>query len=253
MNSEYTTSLDQKPVLTRQGISFYHQMATHFRQIIASGVWKPSEKLPSMDELAVEYGVARVTIRQAIKLLEADGMLETMQGRGTFVRHKHESNPRLLLQTDWQSLLHTMKGQEITILHSELRSQCLSLEPNLVQFCPSYRYQYRLHSRAGKPIAVNHMFLDERIYSKEPALLDTLSVLLEIKRLSDYPLSTARQVLTITEAQSETARLLDIPLLTPMVNVRREVLDTQNTLIYSCEIVFKGDAVKLDISMDCDE
>lgn len=61
------------------------QIADIFRQRIACGVWTQGFRLPANEDLAAEFGVSRVTIRQAVELLARDGMIEAQQGRGTFV------------------------------------------------------------------------------------------------------------------------------------------------------------------------
>lgn len=49
---------------------------------------KPGEKLPNELELAADMGVSRTTLRDAIRTLTAQGMLEVRRGLGTFVREK---------------------------------------------------------------------------------------------------------------------------------------------------------------------
>ena len=52
---------------------------------IGRGTWAIGDRIPSEDELAVSYGVSKITIRQALSNLAADGYLMKVQGRGTFV------------------------------------------------------------------------------------------------------------------------------------------------------------------------
>ena len=47
----------------------YAQLADLLRQRISRGVWKEGDLLPSLDALVAEFGVARVTVRQAIERL----------------------------------------------------------------------------------------------------------------------------------------------------------------------------------------
>ena len=61
-----------------------------FEQIkgmIVSGNWKPGDKLPSEKELTELFGVSRVTIREALKKLASYNIIETSQGRGSFIRN----------------------------------------------------------------------------------------------------------------------------------------------------------------------
>lgn len=53
---------------------------------IRSGEYKPSEKLPAEAELAEKYDVSRNTVRSAISKLATLGLVETFQGKGTFVK-----------------------------------------------------------------------------------------------------------------------------------------------------------------------
>lgn len=50
-----------------------------------SGALSSGAKLPNELELADQYGVARLTVRRAIKDLVGDGLLVVVRGRGTFV------------------------------------------------------------------------------------------------------------------------------------------------------------------------
>lgn len=56
-------------------------------------------KLPSHTELAAEYGVAPLTLRQVLARLEDEGLVSREQGRGTFIRH-HAPPAVLILEDD---------------------------------------------------------------------------------------------------------------------------------------------------------
>ncbi|WP_158095932.1 GntR family transcriptional regulator [Cloacibacillus sp. An23] len=61
---------------------------------IRSGEFRPGEALPSERELAERYGVGKSSIREAVKMLQILGVVETSQGRGTYLRRA--SGPSLL-------------------------------------------------------------------------------------------------------------------------------------------------------------
>jgi GntR family transcriptional repressor for pyruvate dehydrogenase complex len=52
---------------------------------ILSGDLAPGTKLPSEAELIAAYGVSRTVVREAVSRLQAEGLVETFQGRGSFV------------------------------------------------------------------------------------------------------------------------------------------------------------------------
>jgi DNA-binding FadR family transcriptional regulator len=61
------------------------QLAWALRGAIESGVLRPGDQLPPLRELAAEVGVNANTLRAAYAKLEADGLIETRHGSGTFV------------------------------------------------------------------------------------------------------------------------------------------------------------------------
>ena len=59
---------------------------TALRDRITRGDWTPGTKLPSHRDLAAEFGVAPLTMRQVLAQLEEVGLVSRRSGRGTFVR-----------------------------------------------------------------------------------------------------------------------------------------------------------------------
>jgi DNA-binding GntR family transcriptional regulator len=62
---------------------------------IRSGVLEPAAQLPSEPDLAKQYGVSRMTVRQALDLLVTDDLVSRRQGSGTFVREHARTGRRL--------------------------------------------------------------------------------------------------------------------------------------------------------------
>lgn len=63
----------------------YRAVSSVMEQHILSGELKPGTALPPEQELATQFGVNRSTIRESIRLLEQEGLLERHQGRRLFV------------------------------------------------------------------------------------------------------------------------------------------------------------------------
>jgi len=74
------TSLDKS-----SPIPLYHQLRTLLEGQIERGDWKPNDRIPPEDELASRYEVSKITVREALKLMSAAGLVRREQGRGTFV------------------------------------------------------------------------------------------------------------------------------------------------------------------------
>lgn len=65
-----------------------HNIVQQIRDLIIKGSLKPGQRLPSEKELSKEFGVSKATLREAIRVLEALGLLDVRQGvsGGAFVR-----------------------------------------------------------------------------------------------------------------------------------------------------------------------
>jgi GntR family transcriptional regulator len=64
------------------------RVAEQLRRAILEGALAPGELLPSERELARTHGIARNTARQAIAILQAEGLVDAHHGRGVFVRQR---------------------------------------------------------------------------------------------------------------------------------------------------------------------
>lgn len=64
----------------------YQRLRDEMVALIAARHWRPGEAIPTEQALAKSYNVAVGTVRKAVDLLVAEGLLERFQGRGTFVR-----------------------------------------------------------------------------------------------------------------------------------------------------------------------
>ena len=68
---------DAKPI--------YVQIIDNIRSQIAAGVLQPGDKLPSVRELATQLSINPNTIQRAYREMEANGMIQTIPGKGCFV------------------------------------------------------------------------------------------------------------------------------------------------------------------------
>ena len=84
----------------------YLFVAETLRREIAEGVFKDGQTLMTEEELRCRFNVSRQTVRQAIALLEDDGLVDRRRGSGTYVRHgprKRQGTPRIGVVTTYIS------------------------------------------------------------------------------------------------------------------------------------------------------
>ncbi|WLQ65308.1 GntR family transcriptional regulator [Streptomyces glycanivorans] len=65
----------------------HHDIADDLRHQITTGGVKPGERLPSEAGLAARYRVSTVTLRRALAVLQGEGLVEKIHGKGNYVRH----------------------------------------------------------------------------------------------------------------------------------------------------------------------
>lgn len=65
------------------------QILDEITRLVTEGVLKPGDRLPSESELAESFGVGRSSLREAMQALQLLGVVEVVQGRGTFLRETH--------------------------------------------------------------------------------------------------------------------------------------------------------------------
>ncbi|MGC4760434.1 winged helix-turn-helix domain-containing protein [Micromonospora trifolii] len=66
-------------------VSDRQRIAQDIRDKIASGEYAPGDKLPSLREMTTHYGVSAEPVRSALLILQAEGLTEGHQGKGTYV------------------------------------------------------------------------------------------------------------------------------------------------------------------------
>lgn len=83
--------VDNDPmVLDRtSGVPVFRQVAADLRSKITAGEFAPGTRLPSERDLVETYGISRPTVRDAVQLLQNEGIVTAEHGRGVFVNPPH--------------------------------------------------------------------------------------------------------------------------------------------------------------------
>ena len=221
-------------------------MAALIRKRIHDGEYVPGERLPSIEGLAQTFHVAVITIRQALALLEDEGLIERQQGRGTFVARSIEEKRWLRLESSWDTLIRMWgrsKPRPIKVFDTVGNP---ILQPDDGKSAPAYRYMRRVHLAENVPYAVIDLYVDRRLYALCPERFDSEMVIVVLDSLAEVKIKSMRQCLTIGTADLETASLLEVPVNAPVGMVRRVIRDQNDVVIYVGAAIYRGDLVKLE-------
>ncbi|HEX6506557.1 MAG TPA: GntR family transcriptional regulator [Chloroflexota bacterium] len=81
-----TIHLDDPAMLrSPERLPMYYRVESDLRKRIEAGEWKPGDLFPPERELVERYGISRMTVRQSLSGLVAEGLLHRVRGKGTFV------------------------------------------------------------------------------------------------------------------------------------------------------------------------
>ncbi len=240
--------IKEPPAFSGKHGTLYAQMANVFRQRIRSGVWAARDQLPTLEELEREFHVSRVTLRQALNLLESEGMIWRKRGRGTFVCDDAGSE-WFKLATSRDELIHALEGNWSRIIEVAAGESAPHLEPGDGGPVSSYRHMRRLHGRGERAYAVVDMHLDAVLYARAPKRFDAEMIIPVIERMRGVEIANIRQTLTIGTADAPVADGLNVSIGSPTGILRRVVQDQGGCVIYVGVVNYRGDAVKLDFSL----
>ena len=94
----------------------YKQIADQLREAVARGRLHEGEQLPSETQLMEHYGVARMTVRNALRILQDEGLATAEHGRGVYVRARP---PVRRLASDRFAQRHRKEGKAAFTVESE--------------------------------------------------------------------------------------------------------------------------------------
>jgi len=245
-----TVATPAAAALRRGQAPLYRQVAVLLERKIVNGTFKAEQRLPSIERLAREYGVSVITIRQAIELLEAGGLLRREQGRGTFVTRAAQIRRWLRLESNWDSLLRMWEASSARILKVGDAVESPNLDESDGLPAPSYHFMRRVHLAENTPYAVIDIYVDRRLYQRCPDRFDREMVVVVLDEMTDVKITDVRQVLTIGSADLDVATLLGIAANAPTGEVRRVIRDQRGTVIYVGEAVYRGDLVQLELNLE---
>jgi GntR family transcriptional regulator len=173
----------------------------------AGGVWATS-CLPSRNWLP-EFSASIVTIRQALALLEADGVVLRQQGMGTTVVRDLTRSRWVLLPVTLKQLVETIdtiKPRVLNVRHgASLPEVPIQADEHAAL---AYVRMRRLHMQDDKPYCLIDLALDERIYRKRPAKYEQYRVLSIMSEAGALDGVQGRQQRTIRSAEVDEAHRL---------------------------------------------
>ncbi|MDQ4502743.1 GntR family transcriptional regulator [Sinomonas sp. ASV322] len=210
----------------------YRKLAANLREAIASGAYQDG-RLPSEETLAAQHGMSRGTVRQALALLRANGVVTSRRGTPRVIlgTARTQSFYELMSFTSWaRAVGEEPGGHTLAFEHRPGEPwECaqLDLEPgSMLYFVLRARTLSRVPVMAERtlyPEAVGRVLADlgpDAISHMDP-LVDEGLIFADLEHSID-----------LISANAEDARILDIPQGSPLLRERRRATDPSGVVLH---------------------
>lgn len=211
----------------------YRTIADELRRRVADGSYAAGRLLPSEAEFGSEFDASRVTVRRALELLRDEGLVDARQGFGWFVAAAPLRQSLGRLATIEGQLADGGIHPERRIL--EFAFERATREVKAVLGAEQVLRVRRLNLADGEPFAVVTVWCRSDLgqhLSRADVERSPFYELLEV------PLKGATQTIGADAADAESARLLLVPVGSPVLRCTRVTTDTDGRAVLLSEHVF---------------
>jgi GntR family transcriptional regulator len=230
-------------------VPLYLQVAAVLRRRVEEGRWAAGAKISTIEELQEEFGVARVTVRQAVELLEKEGLVRREQGRGTFATGVPEESRWLTLDASWASLIGSIKQNVPKVVAVSTPATPPRLAATEGMPAAAYVFLQSVQYRGNRAYSLVSVWLAQEIYDRDPLAFRQHAALPLLASMRGVKIAAARQTLVIGSADPETARVLKLTLNAPTAEAHCVVTDARGVAIYIADIIYRGDCIKFETNL----
>lgn len=221
----------------------YVQLKNKLKKDIRAGVLRAGDKIPSEAQLQKEYGMSRVTVRNAMEELASEGYIIKVQGKGSFVAQTE----RLRLPIGITSFSEdaAMQGMKLTSKVIKIGIEEIESEFDKTYFDDKTDGKVlvlkRVRSVGGVPLAIEENHLIPNLPGIEEENLTESLYRILIEKYHIVPANKGRRSIRIIFADREMAEQLDISQGTPVIESEMCVFDTNGEPIHTVKDIVRGD------------
>lgn len=212
----------------------YHQIADDLRSRIAGGEFPAGRLLPSEAELGASYDASRVTIRKALEVLRGEGVVDARQGIGWFAATDRLPQTLATLATIEGQLSSSGRTSERRVLDFQFVDAPAHVAPVLGKRVLETR---RLNLADGAPFARVTVWCSSEL-GAPLSLADVERA--SFSELLPIDVGGAVQTIGAQIVEPDDAALLDVPLQSAVLVVKRITHDRDGEAVLVSEHVFPG-------------
>lgn len=228
-------------------LPLYHRIENDLKSKIFSGHFKPGDILPSERELIEIYKVSRLTAREAVSRLANQGLVEKIQGKGTFVSTPKPKHSMSSLYSE---------GEEVLMRNYEIKTKVLDLKIIIPDAIVSKNlklkdkkekvvYLERLRYANNYPVALIKSYLPYKLVP-DLQLVDftNRSLYRTLEESYRMQLYDADEIIEAVKADARSAELLEIKKGTPLLFNHRTVRLLDRSTIEYETVTYRSDIYK---------
>ena len=227
----------------RKGIPLYFQVMRSLKDQILSGKLPTGEQIPSESELTASFGVSRVVVRQALQILEDEGLIYRIKGKGTFVSDDVARDITPRLSGYLEDLINIGLAMEVKVLEFGLRK--VTAEVGLVLDVDEDSdvfFVKRLRLVDGRPFSVIHNFVPYDVGKQIPLeALESEPLLQLIETRTGESIDWASEVFQAVSADSDLAGLLEIDILAPVLKMILTAYSPDGRVVNLARVFYRSD------------
>lgn len=238
----------EKLQVKRGPTAFHRQVASVLEHQILSGEYRRGDRLPSELDLCGLFNVSRITIRQALKHLEDNGLISRDRGRGTFVTARIDDMPKAKVPIGIERAAGPLTGFSIKLARRGTERTPFGAAKALNTAAREVFSYVTVASGDGRPVATVKAYLPleyrDLLTEKDLSSGDTLPAL--AKRLGTSIRVGERSIEAIA-ALAGMANLLDVDISAPLLLVTQIARSTAGKPVEYRHTVYRGDVVSLSV------
>lgn len=211
----------------------------------------PGDHLPSDSELCVEFGVSRMTARNAMQRLAEEGLVRRMPGRGSFVAEPPTHRRADRLMSFSHEMLRRGRVPSSIVVAREIRPAGAREVSDLrVRIGDPIIYLQRVRCADGQPVALETAILERRVSAAVMAADLRDGSLHAALVAAGQQLRSGTATISADAATPDDARLLGTVRGGPMLVERRVILDAQGQPVEATESRYPADRYALEVWFD---
>lgn len=228
----------------------YQQVYQVLHSRLETGVWQRGQTLPPIPALMQEFQASRVTVREALQLLEDEGLIRRQRGIGTTVQAQPRSQRWVRIATTMDELLEIQRSVQPSVLNlsDHARLPDVPLPPGVTP-ATDYARMQRVHLHENQPYCVIDLAVEASLFKRHRKAFLKRPALLVIHEVEGLQVASARQDLSIRSADLAEARHLSVPPGSPVAEVRRVLTNAQGVVIYAAVVVYPSHTVHLSMDL----